>query len=179
MSFRDDQQIARAARSLLIVTGQAAELWTEDGPTALAVQYRDDGAPFGSGGVVLSRLAWDIWNDSGKVTISDLLSTLDTKNLRAVGELLTAVAAGGAAVDAWIAQREAQETSASSPALETSGTELPEVSILRAALQGVVSTHEIMMEHAPPGVALLANGWFAESIEEARRVLGQALGGTR
>lgn len=46
-----------------------------------------------------------------------------------------------------------------------------EVERLRGALDGMVAAHGVMMEHAMPGLAILANGWLAESIEAARTAL--------
>ncbi|HEY0839736.1 MAG TPA: hypothetical protein VGD74_06080, partial [Vulgatibacter sp.] len=47
---------------------------------------------------------------------------------------------------------------------------------LLAAVEGMLSAHELMMQFAPPGVSLLANGWLAESVEPARAAVALVKG---
>ncbi|HWV38573.1 MAG TPA: hypothetical protein VN033_08840 [Vulgatibacter sp.] len=60
-----------------------------------------------------------------------------------------------------------------------------EIDRLRGALKGLIDRYDLMREHAPPGVALLASGWFEDAMDSFRAVLVSATpapereGGTR
>ena len=100
--IRDTAQRCAICQRLLQLGGLDAEmLWTDEGPTeeASALVF----APVNLDGsqIVLLRLAWDVWSGSGGCRVVDLLHHLG-KNMRAVGELVTALADDAGALDAWL-----------------------------------------------------------------------------
>ena len=86
--FRDERQIGAVARVLLARVNRA-ELVEADAPGLWA------------GGRALLHLAFALWNGWPHGRMRELLA-LDAGKLAAVGELLTALAQGGAAVDGWL-----------------------------------------------------------------------------
>lgn len=88
-----DKEISAAVRYFLgeVAHGRLASLWTEDGPTAVAVEYIQKGSPLSHGEHLLLQVAFDVWNGGGKATVGDLLSVLDDSNLRAVLDLVKLV----------------------------------------------------------------------------------------
>ncbi len=59
-------------------------LWTEEGPTQVALGYLKNGAPLSHGESLVLLVAFDLWNGGGGAEVGDLLYTLDARNLRAV-----------------------------------------------------------------------------------------------
>ncbi len=108
--FRDDRQKCAVIRVLLRHVGQA-ELWSETGPTADAIELlAARGGPLSHGQAVMLRVAFDIWGGDGHIELNEIMSTLDPDGLLLVGTLLTAVAheASGVSVsvDAWLSPRQ-------------------------------------------------------------------------
>lgn len=102
--FGSDRQAAACARALLAPV-RLADLWTPDGPTPRACGlYEADGGALSGGERALLLLAFALWNGGRRGAVADLLA-LDGGNLAAAGELLTAVALGPEAVDAWLDER--------------------------------------------------------------------------
>lgn len=101
--YRNDKQGCVAIRLLLASLGMEG-LWTETGPTSTAVKYLE-GSPLSSGEQLLLRAAFDLWNGHGKVTLWDLMGTLDATRTELLFSLALAVTNGGHAVDTWIEQR--------------------------------------------------------------------------
>ena len=101
------EQLAGACQVLSGAAG-FADLWTLDGPTDVAEGVRDAmrTAAARAAGVadweaLLVRLAWDVWDGSGRVTAAELLS-LSGPLLETVGTLLAAMGKGPRAVDEWL-----------------------------------------------------------------------------
>lgn len=65
-------------------------LWTIEGPTRLACDYLDKGSPLSHGENVVLKVAFDLWNGRGKITLDEILATLDGGLLRAVAEAVLA-----------------------------------------------------------------------------------------
>lgn len=66
-----------------------AHYWTSDGPTPEACALLDAGiGALSHGEQIVLRVAFDLWNGSGKATVDDLVTVLDQKNLNAA---LTAI----------------------------------------------------------------------------------------
>lgn len=101
--FRSDEQLARTCRALCSLAGLGS-LWTLEGPSPRAMALLEaDGGPLSSGERVVVLAAWNIWNGSGNVSLSDVVHRLDDRCLAALGSLLVAIAGGGSAIDRWLA----------------------------------------------------------------------------
>ena len=101
--FRSDAQLARACQELCDHAGLRG-MWTPSGPSEEAIaHYEAGGRPLSSGERVVLLTAWAFWNSADKVVLADVVYRLDGKNLRAVATLMLALAAGGHAIDEWIA----------------------------------------------------------------------------
>ena len=99
--FRDDRQIGEVARALLARVNHP-EWWAPGGPTPEACALVEAGAGKQSAGErALLHLAFTLWNGWKGGRMRELLS-LDSGNLAAVGDLLTAMSLGPEAVDAWL-----------------------------------------------------------------------------
>lgn len=101
MGFRDSKQRAEACRALCALGG-CYDLWTPTGPTEKAGRellasslLEEDHA--------LVRAAWSVWNGLGDLHLAELLRVLRPSDLRALAELLTALAVSPLEVDAWLA----------------------------------------------------------------------------
>lgn len=105
MSWESDEQRGEVARALLgLLTRDTSDLWTENGPTDLAVQYlHAGGGPLSSGEALMLRLAFDVWNGEGKATLGELLSTFHESRLRLIGTLISDYATGE--VESWLRLR--------------------------------------------------------------------------
>lgn len=80
-----------AIRRMLEALPTMARLWDGRGPTAEAVELiAAGGGPLSSGERVMLKAAFDLWNGTGRCTIDELLSTLDSRRLRAVTTALLA-----------------------------------------------------------------------------------------
>ena len=100
--FRDGGQRARACQVLLGLVG-SSERWTPAGPAPEArVAPTRDADPDAQR---ILEACWALWEGSSTLTLNELL-LLAPRRLEAVGELLSAVALGPAAVDAWFARWE-------------------------------------------------------------------------
>jgi hypothetical protein len=102
--FSDEAQRVRAVRALLARIGLAS-LWTDEGPTPLAMKYRAR-SPLSSGETVMVQAAWDVWNGEGKLLLADVLDALDLPNTSALCGLVVAEKVGGPAIEQWIAEQE-------------------------------------------------------------------------
>ncbi|MEM1206204.1 MAG: hypothetical protein AAGN66_23435 [Acidobacteriota bacterium] len=67
------------------------DLWTERGPTAEAFQHLAGRRRPDSEEALMLQLSWDLWAGGDGVRLRDLLQ-LDPDKLRAIGDLLTAIA---------------------------------------------------------------------------------------
>ena len=104
--FRSDAQLARVCRA---ICGRArlGRLWTPAAPTDEAMALLEsDGGPLSSGERIVVLIAWSLWNGHGQVTVADVLHRLDGRTLVMLGKLLLAVASGGSAIDACLAETE-------------------------------------------------------------------------
>ncbi len=102
--FRDDRQRARVCQALCALVGFPT-FWTDAGPSPRVKELLEaDGGPLSHGEKVMVFVAWALWNSRGGLTIAELVDTLDRENLTAIGELLSALANGPAALDAWLAE---------------------------------------------------------------------------
>jgi hypothetical protein len=80
--------------------------WTPTGPSEEAVRFIEaESSPLSSGEWLLLRIAFDFWNGHGRVTIADVLATLDGERTRIVCDLMHAVTRGPVAVENWISSR--------------------------------------------------------------------------
>lgn len=100
--FRSDQQLARTCRALCSLAGLGS-LWTLEGPSPQAMTLLEtDGGPLSSGERAVVLAAWNIWNGSGNVNLSDVVHRLDDRCLAALGALLVAAAGGAGEIDRWL-----------------------------------------------------------------------------
>lgn len=100
---------AQQARVCMVLTRMIPGSWfTEEGPTEAACKPRKYGV-LSSGERTMLELAFVIWNGRGLTTSFPLrrLMILDNQNLRLVGTLFVAIAAGGTAIDLWLDQHRA------------------------------------------------------------------------
>jgi hypothetical protein len=106
--FRDDRQVARALR-VLLAPMHLGHLWTDEGPTARAVELLEqDGGAFSSGERTMLLAASAIWSGSAPTLRFDALLGLDNTNVEALCSLLVVITQGAAAVDEWIASPESR-----------------------------------------------------------------------
>lgn len=104
--FRSDAQLARVCWAFC-ARARLGRLWTEEGPTDEAMALLEsDGGALSSGERAVVLIAWSLWNGQGHVTVADALHRLDGTSLTMLGKLLLAVAGGGSAIDAWLAETE-------------------------------------------------------------------------
>lgn len=125
--FRDGPQRANACRRLLDLV-DASDRWTPHGPTPEARV-----APLAECGPDAQRLlaaCWAIWEGSSTLALNELL-LLEPRRLEAVGELITAMARGAAAIDAWLAR---WEPAAAAAPRGASGSGTPERIVRRATV---------------------------------------------
>ena len=107
MTFRDDRQRGDVARVLTDRLGKGPMFRADEAgvprPTAGLKSHLD--RVFTGSENLLVRLAWDVWNGDGHARIDLCLVSLDSSNLKMVGELLTAAAEtgfSGSGVDDWL-----------------------------------------------------------------------------
>jgi hypothetical protein len=105
--FRDIKQQSQACYLLLDSAGLRRFWGNKGGPTEEAVELLGeikDGDPclLSSGEVVVLRTAFDLWNGTGGVRLSDIFDILDEKTRLMVVELLYAAGNKPEAVDTWL-----------------------------------------------------------------------------
>lgn len=108
--FRNDQQIARAARVLCGRLPRLRDAWTEEGPSSEALALMEaNGGPLSSGERAMLLAAFTFWNGArdektgqGRLAFVDVLDALDGEHMRCLAELMIAAADGADAVDAWL-----------------------------------------------------------------------------
>jgi len=106
--FRNDLQTARALR-VLLAPMRLGSLWTDEGPTARAVELLEqDGGAFSSGERTMLLAAWALWSGNSPTLRFDALLRLDNANTEALCSLLAVITQGDAAIEAWIARPEAR-----------------------------------------------------------------------
>jgi hypothetical protein len=113
--FENEKQRARVCRAILISARldgwkeygkPGGELWTDEGPTELAIDLLDrDGGPLSTGERIMFLIAWSLWNGDGKLRFDDVAYRIDGNNLRCIGTLLLAINEGGAAIEDWLLDR--------------------------------------------------------------------------
>lgn len=107
--FATDQDRLRVLR-ILVTRAELPNLWTPEGPTALASELLAmNGGTMSSAQRALFLFAWVVWKnplDPTKLKASDLLGTLDGDQLHLVGTLLIALSEGPEALKTWLAQHE-------------------------------------------------------------------------
>lgn len=109
--MRDDKQTAAVCCALCRRIPMDVELWTETGPTDLALRWRKK-SPLSSGERCLLLVAFAVWNGGlPRVTLAQVLESLHGAQLAAVGSLLVALGTEGgrerwAAIDRWIDSQE-------------------------------------------------------------------------
>jgi hypothetical protein len=111
LPFQSGHQRARVCRALLALV-DATEAWTPTGP-ALSAR----GAPPRGVEPDVRRIlaaCWALWEGSSTLSLSELL-LLRPSLLEAVGELITALARGAVAVDAWLSRFEPAQGLPASP----------------------------------------------------------------
>lgn len=109
MSFRDDEQAARACRALLGKV-RLARLWTRSGPTDHAIHLLEqDGGPLSSGERLVVLSAFALWNGRGGVRLSDIIESLDVNMCESLFELIVAMRHGSRFVDDWLADNDVPE----------------------------------------------------------------------
>jgi hypothetical protein len=107
--FRNAHQKANVCCELL-ASVNLEHLWGhDDQPSPEAVALIDAiqsqpaaDSPLSPGATLLFRLTWDLWSGRGRVSFKDLISTLDSASLDAVGSLLAALAEDEDAIDTWL-----------------------------------------------------------------------------
>ncbi len=106
--FRNDLQTARALRVLLAPL-HLDHLWTDEGPTARAIELLEqDGGPFSSGERTMILAAWALWSGKAPTLRFDALLGLDNANTEALCSLLVVLTHDEAAIEAWITRPEAR-----------------------------------------------------------------------
>ncbi|WP_375764826.1 hypothetical protein NR798_24220 [Archangium gephyra] len=99
-----DAQLVAVCRVVCARTKKSVpgELWTERGPTELALQLRESN-PWSSGERALFQVAWAVWNsEASTLTLGELLNALYGEHLVFVGSLLVAMGQGSEAVSRWL-----------------------------------------------------------------------------
>ena len=99
--FRDTKQRAETCRALCALAGRY-DLWSSTGPTEKAAGELV-ASPLLEEDLALVRAAWSVWNGLGDLHLAELLRVLRPSDLRALAELLTALAVSPLQVDAWLA----------------------------------------------------------------------------
>ena len=111
ISDADVLQLQRSDSSALPLTEESslderARLLGSAG-VELVEHSAEGGAGLSHGEELMFLAAWDVWGRRGKVSIEELLGTLDGENLELVGSLLVALARGSSsALDRWLADHE-------------------------------------------------------------------------
>lgn len=101
--FRDDKQRAKVCQRLVEIAGRIEVMWDErEGPTSMAIFAKNGGLGVSKGEQLMIQAAWDFWNGSGHMKLAEAFHTLDSFNLTALGELLTAASRQSFAVDEWL-----------------------------------------------------------------------------
>ena len=105
MTFRNDAQRGMVAKVLTDRLGKGPMFVLDEygvtRPTAGLSTHRKK--CFATYEVFFVRLAWDVWNGSGKASMDVAITNLDSTNLQMVGELLSAIATSGHwMLDGWI-----------------------------------------------------------------------------
>ena len=92
---------------VLLETVQVEGMWTLEGPTDRAVKLlRTRGAPIlASSEKTIFLLAWDLWNQRGKMEFHRLFN-LDRGKLIMVASFLVAMARGAEDIERWIRSEE-------------------------------------------------------------------------
>jgi hypothetical protein len=99
---REARQLSRALMLLLRSVPRLADLWTEQGPTPVALALRDaKGGSLSSGERILLLAAFDLWDRSGGATVNDLLQ-LEPGRRQALCSLVIALGHGSDTVDSWL-----------------------------------------------------------------------------
>jgi hypothetical protein len=97
--FRDDEQSARACRTLL-ATANLERLWSVRGPTDEAHSlFASGGADLDTGARATFLVAWAFWSGEGALPLADVLAAT---NVEAICSLCVAVSSGPQAVDTWL-----------------------------------------------------------------------------
>ena len=91
------ENVCRALLDLARLDG----MWTKAGPTQQAIEALESNT-LSSAEEAMLRVALDVHNGSGHADMAQLLK-LDDRNLRAVGQLLSALVDGSAAIERWTA----------------------------------------------------------------------------
>ena len=106
--FRDELQTTRAIR-ILLAPMRLDDLWTDEGPTARAVELLEqNGGAFSSGERTMILAAWAFWNDRASPLRFDALLGLDDANIEALCSLLVVAGRGPEAIEDWIAHPESR-----------------------------------------------------------------------
>lgn len=101
--FRTERQQAAVSEALCRCV-RLAGMWTPDGPTKRALSFLERRGALSHGEQLMLQASFDVWNGRGHMDLGEALGTLDGRNLRALGSLLIAIAAGADAVDRWLAE---------------------------------------------------------------------------
>jgi hypothetical protein len=83
----DEKKLARALKIAFEAAGMGDDIWSEDGPTAIAVRLANDPLFF-RGKRALLRVALDLWAGTGNITLNELLSSAHQLPLQATAALL-------------------------------------------------------------------------------------------
>lgn len=102
--FSSQKQQCRAIILLLQSLG-LGHIWTDEGPSKLAIDWIENGSPLSSGEAILVRAAFDFWNGEGKVTIHEIMK-LDGRRTELICTLMASVNQSGDMVEAWIRYQE-------------------------------------------------------------------------
>lgn len=87
---------------VLLETVQVEGMWTLEGPTDRACKFlKDRGEPLSSSEKTIFLLAWDLWNQRGKMEFHRLFN-LDSEHLFMVASFLVAMAQGAEDLERWI-----------------------------------------------------------------------------
>lgn len=105
---RNELQTSRALR-VLLTPMRLGSLWTDEGPTARAVELLEqDGGASSSGERTMVLAGGGIWSGHAPTLRFEALLGLDNANTEALCSLLVVITQGAEAVDAWIARPEAR-----------------------------------------------------------------------
>lgn len=99
--FRDDRQKAKVCSILNAFI--ATELWSETGPTPVAISLAErDGGGMSSGERIIFLIAWNIWTgDPVSLQFSDIFR-LGADRQKMVGSFLIASSDGSESLDEWV-----------------------------------------------------------------------------
>lgn len=106
--FRNDRQASRVIQ-MLLRTLDLEHLWTDQGPTRTALQYKNsNGGPLSSGERLMLLAVFDLWDGSGRLPFNELVAGMDAERTAKLLSVVAALGCGSSAVDQWLLHETSQ-----------------------------------------------------------------------